>query len=214
MSLFLTPQIENNNDLMYKNASGNKVRRNNNKPANLHEVNDEGQQLLKKVYSGSKSFSNVLAKDRPAQKKYIQEKDIINELYIKIQNELSLICVDNISYTSKFLIGQSVPEDHIKWSVHIKETIMALLLHEEIYQKLETIGVTEEILDDMLFRLKELDVLKYKATEEKKLIKSLAEDESKDIEEFKLHYSELNHYFDLYEEDYYINKEEELDEAI
>ncbi len=213
MSLFFTPQTENNTNLIPGN-SGNRTKRNHVNRSYSHERIDEGLQLLKKVYSASQNFSNVLAKDRPAYKKFIQEKGLIEDLYIKIQKELNLICADNISYVSKFLTGKEIPKDYIKWSMHIKESIMALLLHEEIYQKLDIIGVTEEILEDMMVRLKELETLKYEAIQEEQLIKTLSEEENIHFEELKLHYSDLRHYLDLFEEGYRINRNEEMDEAI
>ncbi len=213
MSLFLTPQTENNNDLVYS-VSGSKLKRNKNRNTYSHEGIDAGLQLLKKVYSASQNFSNVIAKDRPAFKIYIHERQLVQELYIKIQKELKVLCKDNISLTSKFLMDQPIPENYFRWSVHIKETIMALLLHEEIYQNMDSIGVTEEILDDLLVRLKDLDDLKYKAIEEEQLVQSLSEDEAKHLEELKSHYSDLRHYLDIFEEDYNLNRNEELGEAI
>ncbi|MCW3788688.1 hypothetical protein [Plebeiibacterium sediminum] len=212
MSLFFTPQTENNTNLI--SVSGTRTRRNHENGTYSHERIDEGLQLIKKVYSASRNFSNVLAKDRPAYKKFMQEKGLIEELYNKIQKELERICTDNLSYTSKFLIGEDIPKDFIKWSMHIKETLMALFLHEEIYYRLDVIGVTEEILEDLLVRLKELEALKYEAIQEEQLIKTLSDEEHIQFEELKLRYSDLRHYLDLFEEGYRINIKEELDEAI
>jgi len=214
MSLFLTPQTENNNDLIYS-VSGSKLKRNKVNRNYSHEGIDTGLQLIKKVNSASQNFSNIIVKNRPAYSRFIQEKEFIEQLYVKIQKELKVICKDKIAYTSKFLVGHIIPQTYFKWSVHIKETIMALLLHEEVYQKLDSIGVTEEILEDLLIRLKGLDDIKYQAIEEEVLIQSLSVEEGKNLEELRQNYSEFGHYFDLLEEDYNLyDNQEDIGQAI
>ncbi len=213
MALILTHQTENSNNNVHK-ISGTKIKSSKFENSYINKEIDEGVELLKKVYSASENFNKVIAKDRPAYNRFIQERKLVEEIFIKIQKELTIICNDNISYSTKFLLGVTLPENYFDWSSYIKEAIMALLLHEEVYKYLESIGVTEEILDDLLIRLKELDNLKYQAIEEEHLIQLLSEEETKHIEELKQHYPDLQSYLDLFEEGYSININDELGEAI
>ncbi len=163
MTIFLTPQTNNSSNLVL-DAAGSHIKRN--KKSYSHKCIDTELPLSDKVHSASLNYTQLITKERPAYNKYIRERYLVEELYVKIQNELKKLCKGNTPLKSKFLLGQSIPNNYFQWSVHIKETIMALLLHEEIYQNLDSIGVTEEILDDLLIRLKDLDDLKFMAVEE------------------------------------------------
>ncbi|MCW3805776.1 hypothetical protein [Plebeiibacterium marinum] len=158
MPELITKSLENKRKSLKMNALHNPKRR---------EL-PQNAQLNRNLKSISDSYNDLNINENPLIQKFEKERMHIQQLYKDIRKGLMFLCSDNLFLSGKFMLNQLVPDDYYMWTRHIKEVIMALFLHEEVYEKLDIVGVTENVLDDILKRLNKMDDLKYQADQEKK----------------------------------------------